>query len=245
MNEEGKVFQRFINLVSRLRKDCPWDREQTIKSMMPNIVEESQEVVHASEVSHDHLEEELGDLVLVISMIAEIAREKGKFDMKSIIDKITEKVIFRHPHIFSDVKANSVEEVRDIWNERKKIEKRKKVNTYREAISVQKSASELGFDWDDSEGVIEKLHEEIDEFLKAENEDEKESEFGDILFAVLHLANHSNIDPEKALSKTLDKFNRRFEYVKEEMKKKGYNMEHDNLNIMEEFWRKKAGGEKS
>lgn len=245
MNEEGKVFQRFLNLVSRLRKECPWDREQTIKSLMSNIVEESQEVVHSSEISYDHLEEELGDLVLVISMIAEIAGEKGKFDMKSIIDKITEKVIFRHPHIFSDAKADSVEEVKDIWIERKKLEKRKKINVFREALSVQKSASELGFDWDDSEGVIDKLHEEINEFLNSENEHEKESEYGDILFAVLHLANHSNIDPEKALFKTLDKFNRRFEYVKEEMEKRGYKMEHDNLNIMEEFWRKKAGGEKS
>lgn len=233
MENDKEYLNDFLNLIKTLRSNCPWDKRQTIDTLKKHIKEESEEVIETDDM--EKLEEELGDLFLVITMIAEVASENSFFNFFTIMDKIKKKIIFRHPHIFENISVNNHEDVKKIWNERKKMEK--KNNIYSEAVKIQKKASNEGFDWDNYEQVIEKLYEEIEEFKNAETIDSKKDELGDILFVVLHLSNFFNIDPSESLMGTVDKFNYRFSYVKKMMKKNNYKMNKTNLEIMEKFWK--------
>lgn len=240
MEQLQHELAEFIYLIKRLRVECPWDRVQTIDSLSNNILEESEEIADAVRRKDiQDIEEELGDLLLVITMIAEIGSEKKYFNLQSIINRIKRKVIFRHPHIFSDQVAESPEEVKKIWQKMKELETPSKTILNRVA-EEQKHASQLGFDWPDVEGVYDKLQEEISELRHTGDHNQQVDELGDILFVVVHLANHLNIDPEIALQHTLKKFKTRFKYVQQEMSKNNVSMEKSNLEIMEKYWREKA-----
>ncbi|MBN1150336.1 nucleoside triphosphate pyrophosphohydrolase [candidate division WOR-3 bacterium] len=235
---EKDLFWDFVEIVSLLRKKCPWDKSQTLESLSNHLIEETQEIVESISLSPEKLNEELGDLLLVLLMMSEVAEEKGLFDIRNVLEKVKEKVVFRHPHIFGNTKAGTPEEVKKIWNRMKSIEKG--VSFLKQASLIQKEASEKGFDWEHHEQVVEKLQEEIRELIESENTAQREEEIGDIIFVTVHLANHFGVDPDKALKGTIDKFNKRFGFVEKKMAESGHEMNRKNIDIMENYWRQKA-----
>ncbi|MBN1620421.1 MazG family protein [candidate division WOR-3 bacterium] len=240
MEKERDLFWDFVKTISLLRKNCPWDKSQTLESLSEHLSEEVSEAVEAVSLTSERLREELGDLLLVILMMCSASEENGLFDVKDVLMGIDEKVKFRHPHIFGKDKASTPEEVKKIW-ERKKIEEKENRKCVLEKASlIQKEASKSGFDWESSDKVVEKLNEEIAELVLCENDLQREEELGDILFVTVHLANHLRVDPVAALKKTIDKFNKRFAFVKEKMAESGLTMTSDNIETMEKYWRQKA-----
>jgi tetrapyrrole methylase family protein/MazG family protein len=253
------VYETIVRL--RSPDGCPWDRKQTPKSLRSSLLEEAYEAVAAinSERSAD-IAEELGDVLLLILMIARIFEESGKFDASRISDVLNEKLIRRHPHVFGDATVTDADEVVLQWNQIKvEIEGKRKKTSVLDAVSdglpplklaeeLQKKAAKTGFDWPESDGIREKLHEEIDELCDAiaagGNESAKkdttsdsiEDELGDVLFSVVNLARWYRIDPMIALSRTNDKFRSRFEFVERKMIETGTDMSPDTLDVMERYW---------
>ncbi len=240
MEKERDLFWDFVQKISLLREKCPWDKSQTLESLSGHLLEEASEAMEAVPLTSERLREELGDLLLVILMMCSAAEKSGLFDVRDVIKGIDEKVTFRHPHIFGEDKASTPEEVRKIWERRKFEEKEDRKCILERASSIQKEASEAGFDWKSPDKVVEKLNEEISELILCENDLQREEEIGDILFVTVHLANHLNVNPAEALKKTIDKFNKRFAFVKEKMAESGLTMNSDNIETMEKFWRQKA-----
>jgi len=228
----------FIELIKTLRKKCPWDREQTLKSLIPQLIEEVYEL--DAEVAEDNIEsiiEEFGDVFLTVFMMGVILGENGiAFD--KIIHKISKKMIARHPHVFGGEVANSAEEVLENWDKRKG--KKWKIGRGLPALlrssKIQKKASRKGFDWENIGGVYEKINEELEELKNSQNEEEKIEELGDILFAVAHLGNFLNINPEMALQRANDKFETRFQKLEEMLKDKEFS--DLSMQELEEMWKK-------
>ena len=228
----------FIELVKTLRKKCPWDREQTLRSLIPQLIEEVYEL--DAEVAGDNLEgiiEEFGDVFLTVFMMGVILGENGiTFDR--ITDKISKKMIARHPHVFGREVANSAEEVLEKWDKRKG----KKWNIGRglpallRSSKIQRKASRKGFDWEDIRGVYEKINEELEELKNSKKEEEKIEEFGDILFAAAHLGNFLNINPEMALQRANDKFETRFQKLEDMLKDREFS--DLSMRELEEMWQK-------
>jgi MazG family protein len=232
------TMDNFIELIKTLRKKCPWDREQTLKSLIPQLIEEVYEL--DAEVSDDNLEniiEEFGDVFLTVFMMGVILGEKGiTFD--KIIDNISKKMIARHPHVFGGEVANSAGEVLESWDKRKG--KKWKVGRGLPALlrssKIQKRASRKGFDWEDIRGVYEKINEELEELKNSQSEEEKMEELGDILFAAAHLGNFLNINPEMALQRANDKFETRFQKLEDMIK--GREFSDLSMQELEEMWQK-------
>jgi tetrapyrrole methylase family protein/MazG family protein len=228
----------FIELIKTLRKKCPWDREQTLKSLIPQLIEEVYEL--DAEVAEDNIEgiiEEFGDVLLTVFMMGVILEESGvTFD--KVIDKTSKKMIARHPHVFGEEIANSAEEVLESWDKRKG--KRWKVGKGLPALlrssKIQKRASRKGFDWEDIKGVYEKINEELEELKNSKNEEEKVEEFGDILFAAAHLGNFLKINPEMALERANDKFETRFQRLEDMLKDREFS--DLSMQELEEMWQK-------
>jgi tetrapyrrole methylase family protein/MazG family protein len=212
----------FIELVKTLRKKCPWDREQTLKTLIPQLIEEVYELdAEVNGNNRENIVEEFGDVLLTVLMMGVILEEKGiSFD--NLIDKVSKKMIARHPHVFGEEKANSVEEVLEKWDKRKG--KKWKVGRGLPALlrssKIQKKASRKGFDWDQIGGVFEKINEELEELKSSKNKEEKIEELGDILFAVAHLGNFLNVNPEIVLQRANDKFEKRFNKLEENLRDK-------------------------
>jgi tetrapyrrole methylase family protein/MazG family protein len=231
-------MNKFLELIRTLREKCPWDREQTLKSLIPQLIEEVYELnVGVSEEDLESTVEEFGDVLLTIFMMGVILEEKDiTFDM--IIDAVSKKMIARHPHVFGKEVANSAEEVLEKWDERKG--KKWKIGRGLPALlrssKIQKKASRKGFDWEDIEGVFEKINEELTELRNSMSEEEKMEELGDILFAVAHLGNFLDINPEVALQKANDKFEIRFHKLEEALKDR--EMSDFSTEELEIMWQK-------
>jgi tetrapyrrole methylase family protein/MazG family protein len=228
----------FIELIKTLRKKCPWDREQTLKSLIPQLIEEVYEL--DAEVADDNLEniiEEFGDVFLTVFMMGVILGENG-ISFNEIIDKISKKMVARHPHVFGGEVANSAEEVLEKWDKRKG--KKWKVGRGLPALlrssKIQKRASRKGFDWEDIRGVYEKINEELEELKNSQGEEENIEELGDILFAAAHLGNFLNINPEMALQRANDKFETRFQKLEDMIK--GREFSDLSMQELEEMWQK-------
>ncbi len=240
-------MEDFYKLVRRLRKECPWDAEQTQKSLIPFLLEEAYELIDAIDKDDkEKIREELGDLLLNIFMLMVILEESDK-SQEGIIDTISKKIIRRHPHVFnkgSDPVTKA--EVLKKWQQIKKDEKPTSIlsdvpltlPSLLLSQRLQKIASSVGFDWDDINGVYDKLKEEIEELKDADSDKEKEEELGDILFVLAHLGNFLKIDTELALRKTCEKFKKRFKAIEEGLKKKGKTFKQSNLDEMETLWQK-------
>ncbi len=262
-NFEENVKNEFFELVKVMEKlrsenGCPWDKKQTHRTLIPYLIEECYELVEAIEKDKpEEICEELGDVLLQIVFHAQIARENGDFSIVDVIKGIKEKLIIRHPHVFSTEKVKNAEEVSKNWEKIKKKEKKdrksildgipKNLPALLKAYRVQSRASKVGFDWNDIEGVIDKIKEEIDELKEADNQENKEKieeEFGDLLFALVNFARFKDIRPEEALQRTVTKFIERFKYIEESAQKSGRNIQDLSLNEMDFFWEKAKQNEK-
>lgn len=251
---EQESFRRLADIVAVLRgpDGCPWDREQTMESLGPQLLEEVYEVIDAVKNNDIHnIREELGDVYLVVTMIARILNEHQNIPLHSILDEVSDKLIRRHPHVFSDQDASTPEEVVNLWNsikitvegkERKDSilsSVRKSLPPLERAYKLQKKAAKTGFDWNNSHGVLNKIQEELDELREAflsGNVKNAEDEMGDFLFSIINLCRFLEIDPAIALHRTNNKFISRFNHVEEKMKEAGYALSADNMEEMDQFW---------
>ena len=244
------AFGRFLDVLDELREKCPWDRKQTNQSLRPNTIEECFELCDAI-VADDtqNICKELGDVLLHVAFYAKIASEKQQFDMKDVCDRLCDKLIYRHPHVFGTTKAETAGEVCKNWEQLKMSEKGgnksilsgvpASMPSLIKAYRMQEKAANVGFDWDRREQVWEKVHEEIDE-LKAEldkgDKVNMEKEFGDFIFSLVNIARFYDINPDNALEQTNKKFRNRFNYVEEHSIKQGRNLKDMTLEQMDELW---------
>jgi len=253
MKTNAAGFDELLTIMKRLRGPggCPWDAEQTHESLMRYLLEETYEVIEAVESkSSEHLKEELGDLLLQPVFHAAIAEEAGTFNMADIIDTLCNKLIRRHPHVFGNmVIADSAAQIEN-WEQIKKIEKgdeRKStlsgvpshLPALLKAQKVTEKAARVGFDWEHVDQVMAKVMEELNEFEEAmiANDSEKmESELGDLLFATVNLGRFLSINTEEALRKTINRFQRRFEYVEDSLHSQGRQIQNASLTEMEQLW---------
>jgi tetrapyrrole methylase family protein/MazG family protein len=244
--KEGKLFQELVDIVSRLRKECPWDREQTNQSIKNNLIEEAYELLEAIEENdNEAMVEELGDVLLQVVFHSQIKKDEGKFDINDVLQHLINKLIRRHPHVFGESAAKSSEEVLNQWHEIKQKEKGRKsilegipkrMPALLRAVKVQDRAKKVGFDWENIEQVMEKLEEEIQEFKEAKTLEEKKHELGDILIAATNLGRFTGIDPEEALHEAVDRMIRRFNYIEEKAKETNQNLEEMSLESMDKYW---------
>ncbi len=258
----NKGFARLVSIMERLRgpKGCPWDKEQTMKSLIPFIIEEAYEVIGAVDAkSPEMLKEELGDLLFQIIFIAQLSKEKGDFTIGDVVNTSADKMIRRHPHVFGEGKAETSDDVLKQWAIIKKEEKKgKKIGGYLSDIpehmpallkahKVTEKAAQVGFDWANISQVFEKVEEEIKEFkgaLKKSNSKAMEEEFGDLIFSLVNVGRFVQINPEEALRKTIGKFVTRFHYVEERLHKKGKTLHSASLDEMENLWNEAKAKEK-
>ena len=256
------AFERLYKIVQKLRspEGCPWDRKQTPVTMRQPLIEETFEAVDAiSAGDANHTKEELGDVFLNASMIASIHEENDDFTIVQVMNDVCDKIIRRHPHVWKNSEGsstlvegsqNDADKVLEQWEQiKQKVEGRKKKSSLDEvsyglppllrAYKIQKKAAKKGFDWKDAEGPWSKIQEEIAELKEAsltKTKDEIEKELGDVLFSVVNLARHLDVDPNLALASTNQKFMKRFAYVEEKMELSGEQMNPENLEIMDKFW---------
>lgn len=244
----GNKFNEFVEIVKRLRKECPWDREQTNDSIKTATIEEAYEVVEAIEKkNYDDLKSELGDLLLHVVFHTIIASESNNFTIDDVIDSIQSKLIRRHPHVFGDVKVSGSNEVKKNWEEIKLDEGRNSVldgvpemlPALQRAHRLQEKAAKVGFDWERKEDVWKKVIEEIEEMHHSEGEgnyEKLEDEIGDVFFALVNYTRFLDVNPENALRRTNLKFIRRFGYVEEKIKAMGKKLSDSNLKEMDFYW---------
>jgi MazG family protein len=252
----GQKFEQLVAIMAKLRAPggCPWDREQSFDSIKPYLLEEAYEVMEAIDARDwPELAEELGDLMLQPVFFAQMASEEGHFRIEDSLDAINEKLIRRHPHIFSDSVANTADDVKKRWDEIKSEEKKAKNEAPKlllesipsalpalvEAQQISSRAAGVGFDWQNAEQVLEKLDEELHELAEARvsaTQEEIEGEVGDLLFVLVNLARFLRVDPEQALRKTNRKFRHRFGYVEQALAQKGKTLSESSVEEMEELW---------
>ncbi len=241
-------FSRLAEIMHEIRQNCPWDKIQTHDSLRQYLLEETYEVLEAlDDKNYSELKIELGDLLLQVFFHAELAREKGLFDLGDILFEISDKLVRRHPHVFGDTEAETPEKVRANWEQLKLEEGRKSVlegvpkelPSLLRAYRLTSKASKVGFDWNSPEGAFEKLEEEIHELkeeIKVGNKEKMEEELGDMLFALVNFSRFYDINPEDALRKTTSKFIRRFTHVEETLQKNGKLPQDSTLEEMDKIW---------
>jgi MazG family protein len=247
----AELFLRLLELVETLRSPggCPWDREQTLASIAPYLIEEAHEVQEAIEARDQRgLCEELGDVLLEVALLSQMAREKGDFTVADSLRSICDKLVRRHPHVFGAGEAADVRAVRETWARIKAAEKRgrgalegvpRRLPALHRALRVSEKASGVGFDWPDAGGVIAKAEEEIGELRTAWSEGRREEvagELGDLLFALVNLARHLGVDPEAALHRTTEKFLTRFAHIEKSLAEGGRHPSEASLEEMDLLW---------
>jgi MazG family protein len=264
----GKAFEQLVALQKRLRapNGCPWDREQTHHSLRPFLIEEAYEVLDALDSDDARkFAGELGDLLLQIVFHAELAKEAGQFDIADVIRAVHAKMVRRHPHVFGRVKARSSAQVLKNWEQLKAEERAREPDgesgkqafhsvlegvprglpALLEGYQLTRRASNVGFDWENIEGILEKIHEEIDEVRGAladakpgfaNAQVEVEAEIGDLFFSIVNLARFTGVDPERALKRANGKFSRRFQWMEREAQEHGRRLADVPRREMEELW---------
>ena len=244
------AFDRLLTVMDELREKCPWDRKQTFESLRQNTIEETYELASALiQNDMDEISKELGDVLLHVVFYAKIGSEQGAFDIADVCNKICDKLIFRHPHVYGEQAAKNAEEVCKLWEQVKLKEKDGNKTVLGglpdalpalvKAYRMQDKVANVGFDWEKREDVWAKVKEEIAEFeAEVAEMDEKEAteEFGDLLFALVNAARLYKIRPDNALEMTNLKFRRRFDYIEQKAKEKGLTLKEMTLNDMETLW---------
>jgi tetrapyrrole methylase family protein/MazG family protein len=242
-------FETLMAILARLRAPagCPWDRQQTHASLREFLLAECYEALEAlDEGSSDKLRDELGDLLLQIVFHAQIAAEAGEFKMDDVIGRINAKLIHRHPHIFGSTKAATAEEVAHNWEELKRQEREKGASILESvpeqmpalgySQEVQRRVAQVGFDWENLDGVIEKLCEEIEELRRAASQEQKAQEFGDLLFTLVNIARRMGVNSETALREANRKFVRRFACMEEICRKRGVKLGDLSFDEQNALW---------
>ena len=269
MEKKHADIGKLVGLVEQLRGDngCPWDKEQTRETLKPMLIEEAYEVLDALDAEDPvELKEDLGDLLFQVVFHAQIALERGEFDMADIIDRSHEKMVRRHPHIFGDVDLKTSEDVLKNWEDIKAAEKGipsasrpeserslldgipSKLPAMHRAYQMTAKASRVGFDWPRLEDIFEKLREETSELLDARSKQEAgkvADEVGDLLFVAVNVARFLGIDPETALNNSNRKFFRRFRYVESAIKQQGRELKNATLAEMDALWDEAKNKEKN
>lgn len=252
--EKLKAFGDFLDVLDTLREKCPWDRKQTNESLRPNTIEEVYELCDAL-IADDqkNICKELGDVLLHVAFYAKIGEEKNEFDLADVCEKLSQKLIYRHPHIYGNVEAETPEQVSQNWEKLKQREKEGNKSVLGgvpsalpamiKASRIQEKARNVGFDWERREEVWDKVKEEVSEVeleLKSgQIEDNKaniEAEFGDLLFAVINAARLYGVDPENALEHTNRKFITRFNHIEKRLKESNRTFKDVTLKEMDEIW---------
>ena len=264
MSDPLAAMQRLLGIMDKLRDPggCPWDREQTLRTLTPYLLEEAHEVIEAIEAGDAaHHKEELGDLLFQVVFQARIAREEGKFDFAGVCDAIADKLTRRHPHVFGEVTVSGSREVVKNWERIKADERKEKGQAPRSAIGgvpvslpalvrgerMTEKASAVGFDWPDAASVLAKVREELaelEEAMAAGEREKIEHELGDLLFAAANLGRWVKVHPEEALRGTLRRFEARFHYIEERLRERGRSPRESDLAEMDALWNeaKKAVG---
>jgi len=249
-----KEFTRLVRIMKQLRhprRGCPWDLKQTPASLKEYILEEAHELIEAIDGGDAAaIREEMGDLLLQIVFLAQLAAEKKQFSIREVLDGIADKLVRRHPHIFGSVKVADADEVKANWEQIKIAEKNKQsvISDYPSSMPslllanrIASQAAGIGFDWDDAAKALDKVSEEVAELrveMAGNRLHEAEEEVGDLLFAVANVARLLKINPEFALSRANRKFTRRFRFIETELRKKGRTLAAASLEEMEELWQR-------
>lgn len=251
MKEKLKAFERLLIIMDELREQCPWDKKQTMDSLRHLTIEETYELADAIlDKDMANIKKEMGDVLLHIVFYARIASETDDFNIADVINSLCDKLIHRHPHIYSDVKVENEMQVKENWEKLKLKEGSKSVlagvpkslPSLVKASRIQEKARAVGFDWEKPEQVWEKVQEELSEFkheIDSDSTHEKmEAEFGDVLFSLINYARFKNINPEDALERTNKKFIKRFQYLENEAQKAGKELSEMTLAEMDVYWNK-------
>lgn len=249
MDKKLEAFGRLLTIMDELREQCPWDKKQTMQSLRHLTIEETYELTDAI-FKNDlpEVKKELGDVLLHIVFYARIASETNAFDIADVIHSLCEKLISRHPHIYGDVKVADEEEVKQNWEKLKLKEGNKSVlggvpsslPSVIKALRIQDKAAQVGFDWPDTQQVWDKVDEEMAELketiTKQHELSKTEEELGDLMFALVNLSRHLNINPDDALERTNQKFIQRFQFIEEKCREQGKKITDINLLEMEQLW---------
>ena len=245
-----KATARLLEVMNTLRRECPWDREQTFDSLRSNTIEETYELADAiTDHNMEGIKEELGDLLLHVVFYSKLGEEEGAFDFGDVADALCDKLIYRHPHVYGDIHANTPDQVRENWEALKLRKKNRRSGTLGgvprslpamvKAYRMGEKAAGAGFDWEQKEDVWDKVREELGEVeaeMKSGSKTDLEGEFGDLLFALVNACRLYGVDPESALERTNKKFIQRFNYMEERAAAKGHTFHEMSLGAMEELW---------
>jgi nucleoside triphosphate diphosphatase len=247
---EENALQEFIEVIRRLRRECPWDKIQTNKSIRHYTIEEVYELAEAIDQENwREVKSELGDILLNVLLHAQIAEDEGKFTLTEMVKDETKKMIIRHPHVFGNVEADTPEQVKINWEKIKTDAGRESIfdgipiafPALARAFKIQDRAAKVGFDWGSADEVLPKVTEEVEELrveLKNGDRDRVEEEFGDLLFSLVNYARHIGVHPESALRSSTEKFQERFLFVESELAKKNISLHDATLDQMNELWEK-------
>lgn len=256
-DRDNQEFARLVEIIAKLRgpEGCPWDKKQTHVSLREFLLEESYEVLEAlDEEDYQKLCQELGDLLLQIILHAQIASENDEFKLEDVLKNINTKLVRRHPHIFGDTKVRSAEEVSHNWEAIKKGERDQEASILDSvprqmpalaySQDIQRRVAQLGFDWENIDGVIDKLTEEVREFKHSVSQEEKSEEFGDLFFTLVNIARRMGIDPESSLRQANRKFYQRFSYMEKLCRERGLKLGKLSFDEQNALWEEAKRGVK-
>lgn len=249
--EQLAAFDRLLTIMDELREKCPWDRKQTFESLRQNTIEETYELASALiKKDYNEIAKELGDVLLHVIFYAKIASETEEFDIADVCNRLCDKLVFRHPHVYGEEAAKNAEDVSHIWEQVKLKEKGgnktvlagipEALPALVKAYRIQDKVANVGFDWEHKEDVWDKVKEELSEFeqelRQPDNRENTEEEFGDLLFSLVNVARLYKLKPDNALEKTNSKFIKRFNYIEQQAALQGRNIQDLTLDEMEALW---------